>query len=313
MYGPELRSPSPSSPDNEDCGMPQSSASPCSLAVAESILLPTTPPGSSVSVQSARELPDPIALGSQSQPDTTTCPPETDTLNEATENISRDVMIAYGKSRFTSKYTRHFRMHETNSSQSAGSCDVSAYEGGGDEDSSQSHPVKSRLRRRKTPVRYASCGTATSGTDSADEDQHRRKRRKTTAHAQKAAQDDSYDPPNSDSDQDQDQAPQPPVCNGFRGLSRLNETETDEDGGSINQKPSESSRRRKAMRSPSSAVPRRSTRKKTQSASGKLSRRSSSAAGRYGIPSPLHTYASDDESHVETPTAKFEERPLGQA
>ncbi|KAI9147393.1 hypothetical protein HJFPF1_12413 [Paramyrothecium foliicola] len=313
MDGPELRSPSPLSPDNEDCDMPQSSASPCSLLVAEPILLPSTTHESSVPVQSARQLPDPIALCSQTLPDTTTCPSETDTPNESTENISRDIMIACGKSRFSSKYTRHFRMHETNSSQSAGPCDVSACEGGDDEDGSQAHPVKSRLRRRKVPVRYASCSTATSETDSADEDQHRHKRRKTAAHAQKAAQDDSYDPPDSDQDQDQDQAPQPPVYNGFCGLSSVNETETDEDDGSINKQPSETSRRRKAMRSPSSTVPRRSTRKKMQSTSGNFSRQSSLAAGRYGMPSPPHTYTSDDESHIETPTAKFEEWPLGQA
>jgi hypothetical protein len=313
MDGPELMSPSPSNPDNEECGMPQSSASPCSLPVAEPILLPSTTPESSVPVQSARQLPDPIALGSQTLPDTTICPSETDTPNESTENISRDVMIACGQSRFSSEHTRHFRTHETDAPQSAGSCGVSACESVDDEDSSQSHPVKSRLRQRKTPIRYASCGTATSGINSAEEDQHRCKRQKTAVHAQKAARDDSYDPPGSDSDQDQDQAPQPPAYNSFHGLSRSNEIETDEDDGSINLQPSEPSRRWKAIRSPNSTVPRRSTRKKTQSASGNLSRRSSSAAGRYGIPSPPHTYTSDDESHIETPTAKFEEWPLGQA
>jgi hypothetical protein len=206
-------------------------------------------------------------------------------------------------------------MHETDPSQSAGSCGVSACESKDDEDSSQSHPIKSRLRKRKTPIRYTSCSTATSGIDSADEDQHRRKHRKTAVHAQKAARDDSYDPPgsDSDSDQDQDQAPQPPVYKGFHRPFGANEIETDEDDGSIDQQPSESSRRQKAMRSPSSPVPRRSTRKKTQSASGNLSRRSYLAAGRYGMPSPPHTYTSDDEPRIETPTAKFEEWPLGQA
>ncbi|KAI9148642.1 hypothetical protein HJFPF1_10683 [Paramyrothecium foliicola] len=287
MDGPELRNPSPSSPDNGDCGMPQSSASPCSLPVAEPILLPSKTPESSVPVQSARQLPDPIALGSQTLPDTTTCPSETDTPNKSTENISRDVMIACGQSRFSSKHTRHFRMHETDASQSAGSCGVSACESEDDEDSSQSHPVKSRLRRRKTPIRYASCGTVSSGTDSANEDQHCHKRRKTAVHAQKALQDDSYEPPGSDSDSDQDQAPQPPIYNSFHGLSRLNETETDEDDDSINQQPSESSRRRKATAQ--------------LFLEGPLGRKRSQPA------------ETSHDGALRLQTAKFEEWPLGQA
>ncbi|KAL7917971.1 hypothetical protein ACQKWADRAFT_331280 [Trichoderma austrokoningii] len=271
--GPEPRSLFLSSTQEDDSNMPnipRSSASPCSLALAGPILLPNAPPENSVSVQLVKGLPDSVALGSQSQPDEVVCSPEADTQNGAT-GIT----------------------HGTDASQSVGSYNVPACESGDDEDSGQSHQVKSRLRRRKTSVRYASCSTATSGTDSADENQHRRKRRRTAEHAQKDLQDDPYEPPNSDSDQDQ--APRQPLSNGFHGLSSSNETEVDQDDDGICHRPSESSRRRKAITSPSSNVPRRSTRKKPQSASGNSSRRCSSAAGRYA------------------PTSKFEEWPLGQA
>lgn len=153
---------------------------------------------------------------------------------------------------FSPDYTRCSPRHGTNASQSAGSYNVSAGESESDKDGRQSHPVKSGLRRRKNPIRYPSYSIAIFGIDSADEDEHRRKRRRTAMHAHKHLRDDLYEPPDSESDQDQ--VSLKPLRNGFSSLWHK-QAEMDEDNDGICSLPSKPSRLQKASPSTRSIVP----------------------------------------------------------
>jgi hypothetical protein len=297
-----------STPDvQNDSDVCQSLASLCSQASTKPIISLDNPPESDVPLEVA----NPLELDSQPQPDHVVCRPEVDIQHETVESMSDDIVATRSASHFSSDSIRCSPKHQANAPRSDRFYNSSVCESGNNEDSSELHSLKSKLRQRKTPIHYASCSALISETESADENQHRRKRRRSALHTPKTPRDDPYEPLEDDSDEEQ--APRHPLHSLIHELSGSSEVEMDEDSESICPRPSKSRRPRKAILSPSLTIPRGCAKGGTQADSGKSSRWISSAASRYTIPSPPHSQSSGGEAHTQAPTAKFEEWPLGQA
>ena len=306
-----MTTPSASSSEERSSHMHQSCTSPCSTIVVEPLLLPTTVSETNMPSQVLQTLPESIAFSSRTRSHHTGCPLGVDKQDEVTGKMAQCLPTTCESPSISSDYVQCSPGHGIDVSRSAGFCNASVCGSGSDEDTSQSHPVKSRLRQRKTPIRYASCSTVTSGADSADEDTHLRKRPRTAVEPRKNLRDDSYEPPDSNSNEDE--AAQRTLLNGFLECSGSSETEMEEEVNSICSLPPRVPRCQKTVSSANSTVPRKSTRQKSKTTSGNSLRRSSSAADQCGMPSPSYSHSSDGESHAQAPTAKFEEWPLERA
>ncbi|KAH7304483.1 hypothetical protein B0I35DRAFT_151443 [Stachybotrys elegans] len=294
-------------------GMSGSFKAPTLSPVSEEPMSPSnTPRQTSSPLELSGETSNSVAHSPQSPHDTILCQPQEDAGNMSIQDTPSARLMICDRPHFLPDNERWSPRLESRSPERPGLCRISDRESRDESDDGncQSHSVKSRLRR-KTPVRYTSCSTAISGIGSGDEEEHHGKRCRTAAPMQKTLDDGPYQPPDSESDLDR--ITRQPQHQGSRGTpSDASEADIDDDSDGVCMSPSRPTKRRKTSPATAPTACRRSTRQKHRQNTS-TSPRSRPATGLHRMPSPSCSLSSNNEAQVQTPAAKFEEWPLGEA